>query len=79
MVFDKAKAQYTQACQIFINLLKMTTDDPNLQAYLNQQCTYAMNKAETCHKNVNESLKSKNQAGFLQNNLTGDAVKELGK
>lgn len=46
MAFEKAKQQYQVACQIFINLLKMTTDDPNLQGYLNQQCTYAMNKAE---------------------------------
>lgn len=38
-----------------------------------------MNRAETCHKNLSESLRSKNQAGFLQNNLTGDAVKELGQ
>jgi hypothetical protein len=69
-MFEQAKEEYKQACSVLINLMKITKDDEKFHTYLSGHLNYALEKAEVCKKNMTEALKSKNSAGFYNNNLT---------
>jgi hypothetical protein len=53
--------------------MKQTKDDAKFHEYLGGQLNYALQRAEVCKKNMQEALKSKNSAGFYNNNLTVSA------
>lgn len=76
-MFVKSKSELTAAAEIYLTLIKITNDDANFAAWLKQQLTYNLNKAETCKKNLSSQLLSKNSAGYQANNLVQDSFKEL--
>ena len=45
-------ALYIQSIEGFMQLLKMTLDDVNFQAYVKQRLNYLMDRAERCTNNL---------------------------
>jgi hypothetical protein len=62
---SKAYANYIECLDGYMNLLKITTDDPNFQSWLKKQLTYLMARAEDSKRKTATLLQDKKVAGYV--------------
>ncbi len=60
-----------------MNLLKMTADNANFQAWVKNQLHYLMDRAEKCKNYLSTQMSHKHQAGYFNGNVNKDAINFL--
>jgi len=72
--YKEAHASYIQAIEAYMELIKITGDDPNFQQFLRGKMEYLMDRAEKCKTYLSTQMQSKHQAGYFKNNVNNESM-----